>query len=210
MTEGGIAAWKKNEGETFAAGDVLLEIETDKATIDVEAQDDGILAKIVVGGGVSRALTSRRSPMDPRVSRSAAPLPSLARRETTSLAPTSSLPRRTRRRPRSPRRMTRQRLRRRRSPRPRPPRLRPRRSRRTRRSRRRASAVTSPSSSPRLWLARLPSRRASPLARSRAPVPRDGSPRPTSKSSRAELAPLRPLLLLPPLDQSSPTSQCPT
>jgi pyruvate dehydrogenase E2 component (dihydrolipoamide acetyltransferase) len=48
MTEGGIASWKKNEGETFAAGDVLLEIETDKATIDVEAQDDGILAKIVV------------------------------------------------------------------------------------------------------------------------------------------------------------------
>lgn len=48
MTEGGIADWKKAEGEAFAAGDVLLEIETDKATIDVEAQDDGILAKIVV------------------------------------------------------------------------------------------------------------------------------------------------------------------
>jgi pyruvate dehydrogenase E2 component (dihydrolipoamide acetyltransferase) len=48
MTEGGIASWKKQEGEAFAAGDVLLEIETDKATIDVEAQDDGILAKIVV------------------------------------------------------------------------------------------------------------------------------------------------------------------
>lgn len=48
MTEGGIASWKKQEGETFAAGDVLLEIETDKATIDVEAQDDGVLAKIVV------------------------------------------------------------------------------------------------------------------------------------------------------------------
>ena len=51
MTEGGIAAWKKNEGETFAAGDVLLEIETDKATIDVEAQDDGILAKIIKADG---------------------------------------------------------------------------------------------------------------------------------------------------------------
>lgn len=48
MTEGGIAAWKKKEGEEFAAGDVLLEIETDKATIDVEAQDDGVLAKIIV------------------------------------------------------------------------------------------------------------------------------------------------------------------
>jgi pyruvate/2-oxoglutarate dehydrogenase complex dihydrolipoamide acyltransferase (E2) component len=48
MTEGGIASWKKKEGETFAAGDVLVEIETDKATIDVEAQDDGVLAKIIV------------------------------------------------------------------------------------------------------------------------------------------------------------------
>ncbi|EIN14172.1 pyruvate dehydrogenase [Punctularia strigosozonata HHB-11173 SS5] len=51
MTEGGIANWKKKEGESFAAGDVLLEIETDKATIDVEAQDDGILAKIIKPDG---------------------------------------------------------------------------------------------------------------------------------------------------------------
>ncbi|OBZ75673.1 Pyruvate dehydrogenase complex protein X component, mitochondrial [Grifola frondosa] len=47
MTEGGIASWKKKEGEAFSSGDVLLEIETDKATIDVEAQDDGILGKIL-------------------------------------------------------------------------------------------------------------------------------------------------------------------
>ncbi|KNZ73403.1 Dihydrolipoyllysine-residue acetyltransferase component of pyruvate dehydrogenase complex, mitochondrial [Termitomyces sp. J132] len=51
MSEGGIAAWKKKEGEAFATGDVLLEIETDKATIDVEAQDDGILAKIIAQDG---------------------------------------------------------------------------------------------------------------------------------------------------------------
>ncbi|KZT75182.1 dihydrolipoamide acetyltransferase [Daedalea quercina L-15889] len=51
MTEGGIASWKKKEGESFSAGDVILEIETDKATIDVEAQDDGILAKIIVQDG---------------------------------------------------------------------------------------------------------------------------------------------------------------
>ncbi|KAB5588435.1 Pyruvate dehydrogenase complex dihydrolipoamide acetyltransferase [Ceratobasidium theobromae] len=49
MTEGGIATWKKQEGESFSAGDVLLEIETDKATMDVEAQDDGVLAKIIRG-----------------------------------------------------------------------------------------------------------------------------------------------------------------
>ncbi|MBW0469524.1 hypothetical protein O181_009239 [Austropuccinia psidii MF-1] len=51
MTEGGIANWKKKEGESFAVGDVLLEIETDKATMDVEAQDDGKLAKIIVPDG---------------------------------------------------------------------------------------------------------------------------------------------------------------
>ncbi|OCF32721.1 pyruvate dehydrogenase X component [Kwoniella heveanensis BCC8398] len=54
MTEGGIASWKKNEGESFAAGDVLLEVETDKATIDVEAQDDGVMGKIIVEAGSSK------------------------------------------------------------------------------------------------------------------------------------------------------------
>ncbi|KAJ7361615.1 dihydrolipoamide acetyltransferase [Mycena albidolilacea] len=51
MTEGGIASWKKKEGDTFATGEVLLEIETDKATIDVEATEDGILAKIIAQDG---------------------------------------------------------------------------------------------------------------------------------------------------------------
>ncbi|KAF8334036.1 single hybrid motif-containing protein [Cantharellus anzutake] len=51
MTEGGIASWKKKEGESFEAGDILLEIETDKATIDVEAQEDGVLGKIILGDG---------------------------------------------------------------------------------------------------------------------------------------------------------------
>ena len=43
--------WKVSEGSAFSAGDVLLEIETDKATMDVEAQDDGVMAKIVVQAG---------------------------------------------------------------------------------------------------------------------------------------------------------------
>ncbi|KAH9824932.1 2-oxoacid dehydrogenases acyltransferase-domain-containing protein [Melampsora americana] len=51
MTEGGIANWKKKEGDSFAPGDVLLEIETDKATMDVEAQDEGTIAKIIFGDG---------------------------------------------------------------------------------------------------------------------------------------------------------------
>jgi pyruvate/2-oxoglutarate dehydrogenase complex dihydrolipoamide acyltransferase (E2) component len=48
MTEGNIAKWAVKEGDEFSAGDVLLEVETDKAQMDVEAQDDGIMAKIMV------------------------------------------------------------------------------------------------------------------------------------------------------------------
>ncbi|KAF7543536.1 hypothetical protein G7Z17_g10665 [Cylindrodendrum hubeiense] len=51
MTEGNIASWKVKDGETFSAGDVLLEIETDKATMDVEAQDDGVMVKIMTQDG---------------------------------------------------------------------------------------------------------------------------------------------------------------
>ena len=58
MTEGGIASWKLKEGDTFTAGDVLVEIETDKATIDVEAQDDGFLAKIIVSQDCERVWTA--------------------------------------------------------------------------------------------------------------------------------------------------------
>ncbi|KAI4290677.1 MAG: hypothetical protein L6R35_000050 [Caloplaca aegaea] len=46
MTEGNIANWKVKEGDSFSTGDVLLEIETDKAHMEVEAQDDGKMAKI--------------------------------------------------------------------------------------------------------------------------------------------------------------------
>ena len=51
MTEGKLAQWLKAEGDLVAAGDVLAEIETDKATMEVEAVDEGVLAKIVVPGG---------------------------------------------------------------------------------------------------------------------------------------------------------------
>ncbi|MCA0449905.1 MAG: pyruvate dehydrogenase complex dihydrolipoamide acetyltransferase [Proteobacteria bacterium] len=51
MTEGKIARWLKAEGDQVKSGQVLCEIETDKATMEVEAVDEGILAKIVVAGG---------------------------------------------------------------------------------------------------------------------------------------------------------------
>ena len=51
MTEGTLARWLKKEGETIKAGDVIAEIETDKATMEVEAVDEGVLCKILVADG---------------------------------------------------------------------------------------------------------------------------------------------------------------
>jgi pyruvate/2-oxoglutarate dehydrogenase complex dihydrolipoamide acyltransferase (E2) component len=53
MEAGTIASWKVKEGASFAAGDIICEIETDKATVDNEAQDEGVLAKILVPGGTA-------------------------------------------------------------------------------------------------------------------------------------------------------------
>ncbi len=51
MTEGNLAKWHKNEGDAVKAGEVIAEIETDKATMEVEAVDEGILGKILVAAG---------------------------------------------------------------------------------------------------------------------------------------------------------------
>ncbi|MDF1790678.1 MAG: pyruvate dehydrogenase complex dihydrolipoamide acetyltransferase [Thalassobaculaceae bacterium] len=51
MTEGNLAKWMVKEGDTVSAGDVLAEIETDKATMEVEAVDEGKIGKIVVADG---------------------------------------------------------------------------------------------------------------------------------------------------------------
>ncbi|SDF71396.1 pyruvate dehydrogenase E1 component beta subunit [Limimonas halophila] len=51
MTEGTLARWHKQEGDTVNNGDVLAEIETDKATMEVEAVDEGTLGRILVEGG---------------------------------------------------------------------------------------------------------------------------------------------------------------
>ena len=51
MTEGKLAKWVKKEGDEVKAGQVIAEIETDKATMEVEAVDEGTLAKILVPAG---------------------------------------------------------------------------------------------------------------------------------------------------------------
>ncbi|MBL8713350.1 MAG: pyruvate dehydrogenase complex E1 component subunit beta [Alphaproteobacteria bacterium] len=51
MTEGKLAKWVKNEGDAVKPGQVIAEIETDKATMEVEAVDEGILGKILVPAG---------------------------------------------------------------------------------------------------------------------------------------------------------------
>ncbi len=53
MEKGNLAKWLKKEGEEVKTGDVIAEIETDKATMEYEAVDDGVLAKIVVPEGTS-------------------------------------------------------------------------------------------------------------------------------------------------------------
>ncbi|MDB5591687.1 pyruvate dehydrogenase complex E1 component subunit beta [Enterovirga sp.] len=51
MEQGKLAKWLKKEGDPIKSGDILAEIETDKATMEVEAVDEGILAKILIGDG---------------------------------------------------------------------------------------------------------------------------------------------------------------
>ena len=53
MTEGTLARWHKGEGEEVAPGDIIAEIETDKATMEVEAVDGGTLSKILVPEGTA-------------------------------------------------------------------------------------------------------------------------------------------------------------
>ena len=53
MEKGNLAKWLKKEGEAVKTGDVIAEIETDKATMEYEAVDDGVMAKIVVPEGTN-------------------------------------------------------------------------------------------------------------------------------------------------------------
>ncbi|MFP6742141.1 MAG: pyruvate dehydrogenase complex dihydrolipoamide acetyltransferase [Alphaproteobacteria bacterium] len=51
MTEGNLAKWHKQEGDTVVSGDIIAEIETDKATMEIEAVEEGVLGRILVAEG---------------------------------------------------------------------------------------------------------------------------------------------------------------
>src|ERR1700722_6563341 len=53
MEKGNLSKWLKKEGDAVKTGDVIAEIETDKATMEYEAVDDGVMAKIVVPEGTA-------------------------------------------------------------------------------------------------------------------------------------------------------------
>src|ERR1700754_5076642 len=59
MTEGTVVKWIKKEGDAVKSGEVIAEVETDKATMDLEAFDSGILRKILVQEGSKVAVQAR-------------------------------------------------------------------------------------------------------------------------------------------------------
>src|SRR4051794_23266570 len=59
MEKGNLAKWLKKEGDKVKSGDVIAEIETDKATMEVEAVDEGILARILVPEGTADVAVNR-------------------------------------------------------------------------------------------------------------------------------------------------------
>jgi len=59
MTEGTLVKWLKKEGDAVKSGDILAEVETDKATMDLEAFDSGILRKILIAEGAKVAVQTR-------------------------------------------------------------------------------------------------------------------------------------------------------
>jgi pyruvate dehydrogenase E2 component (dihydrolipoamide acetyltransferase) len=95
MEEGAISTWHKQPGDTVAVGDVLVEIETDKAVMEYEAYQAGTLAEILVPEGQNADIGAPIALLDdgtggPAPSAAAAPSPSSERIEQTPAAPAAS------------------------------------------------------------------------------------------------------------------------
>lgn len=92
MEHGNLAKWIKKEGDTVSAGEVIAEIETDKATMEVEAVDEGVLGKIVVQEGAQEVAVNSliavlleegedASAIDDFVAKNSAPAPAPAAKQ---------------------------------------------------------------------------------------------------------------------------------
>ena len=62
MEEGTLAKWLVKEGDTVKSGDIMAEIETDKATMEFEAVDEGVIEKILIAEGTDGVRSARSSP----------------------------------------------------------------------------------------------------------------------------------------------------
>lgn len=111
MEEGTLAAWLVKEGDTVSSGDVIAEIETDKATMEVESIDDGVVAKILIEAGTDNVAVgtliavlaeegedpasvdaSPSAAASPEASTPAAPEPALTEAVAPAAAPVASAP----------------------------------------------------------------------------------------------------------------------
>ncbi len=94
MTEGNLAKWHKKEGDIVKAGDVIAEIETDKATMEVEAVDEGRIGKILIPEGTQAvkvnepiAILLEEGESDNALSASSAPAPTASKSPEAKVAP---------------------------------------------------------------------------------------------------------------------------
>ncbi|MGL5447662.1 MAG: pyruvate dehydrogenase complex E1 component subunit beta [Rhabdaerophilum sp.] len=97
MESGTLAKWLKKEGDKIKSGDVIAEIETDKATMEVEAVDEGILAKILIGNGTENVAVNTKIAIiaaegEDVNAASAAPAPAAAPVAAPVAAPSASVP----------------------------------------------------------------------------------------------------------------------
>ncbi len=97
MTEGTLAKWLKKEGDTIKAGEVIAEIETDKATMEVEAVDEGKLGKILIAAGTANVAVNAPIAVlledgEDASAISAAPAASAPKAAPTASAPVSATP----------------------------------------------------------------------------------------------------------------------
>ena len=90
MEEGTLSKWVKKEGDKVTSGDVIAEIETDKATMEVEAVDEGVTGKILIAEGTEGVKVIRRLPC---CSATAKALPISVRPRLPRLKPRSRKPR---------------------------------------------------------------------------------------------------------------------